>query len=246
MNNNQNNNMYGIPNLNPQAQNNQASSQVIPGANLTPIGPGMADTTSQVAQPTISSNMPVNPVPGIVTETSNQTNGLPPINNVPLNSNSNIPGIVNSTPMNNVNVPTNNLGTSTFDNGLGNPVNNQPLNPVMPEVNGAINNNSNVMPQPMNNTQIPNNNLGDATPLTNQSTNGNDEVVTVKQYIIYTLLCCIPVVGFIIMIMKAFGKNENKNISNLAKAQLLLAVIITVIGFVLGSLLSSLLVNMIS
>ena len=230
MNNEQNNNMFGIPNTQPQ--NNQGNNQTIPGANLTPITPNTIESTNQVSHPTMS----VNPIPGIVTENSNQTNGLPPINNTPLGNNSSIPEIVNSLPPESTNSAINNLGMA---NSINTAMNNQQLNPVIPEIN-----NPNTMVQPVNNNQAPNNNFGDATPITNQGLNNNDEVVTVKQYLIYTLLCCIPFVGFIIMLMKAFGNNVNKNISNLAKAQLLLAVIVTVIGFVFGSLLGSLLVNM--
>lgn len=63
------------------------------------------------------------------------------------------------------------------------------------------------------------------------------EVVSVKRYLLYIILFSIPVVGLIVLIVKFFDK-EDKNISNYAKAQLLLSLIGFVVGMIMISLLS--------
>ena len=45
------------------------------------------------------------------------------------------------------------------------------------------------------------------------------------------------------MLVKAFGSKANKNISNLAKAQLILSIIITVLAFIIGIAFTSLIVS---
>lgn len=60
-------------------------------------------------------------------------------------------------------------------------------------------------------------------------------VITMGQWIINMLIVCIPLVGFIMLIVWATSSSENPNRSNWAKAQL----IFMVIGFVLYLLLAS-------
>lgn len=70
----------------------------------------------------------------------------------------------------------------------------------------------------------------------------NEEVVSVKKYLIHMLLCIIPIAGIIILIMRAID-GKDKNITNLARAQLLLTAVITLLSviltFAMGSLIGS-------
>jgi len=132
---------------------------------------------------------------------------------------------------------------STSSNGVGtnNLVNNGS--------NNLINNNSNAIGSTVTNTSSNNlNNVGvgvvgdvnqpsvqqpinsgsdDSINVVNRQNENMAEVVSVKKYLIHFILMCIPIVGFIVLIIRALNK-EDKNISNLAKAQLLL------IGIALG------------
>ena len=75
---------------------------------------------------------------------------------------------------------------------------------------------SNTPVEQSNNLQSKNN----VAPPSNVNNNETSEVVSVKRYLGHFLLLCIPIVGIIILIMRAFDKKDKK-ISNLAKAQLL-------------------------
>lgn len=258
MNNEQNNAFINVGQpLSPTNNQNQTLAQSnydIPGANLTPIG--------LTPQPT-DTIMPDNNIPvqsnSETTAASPITNSLPPLNSdnvIPINSNSVIPGIVNSSPVESINTSTNNLNqelninnSSPFDIGLNSSTipQSQPTNAtILPinNINGSTITNE-VLSTSSNNVQPLNNNLGDATPLTNVGNdNGSNDTISVKQYLLHMILCSIPLVGIIVLLMRAFSNKENKNISNLAKAQLLLSVIITVLftvlSIVFGSLLGSL------
>jgi uncharacterized membrane-anchored protein len=59
----------------------------------------------------------------------------------------------------------------------------------------------------------------------------NQKPMSVKEWVITLLIMAIPLVGFIMLFVYAFGSNENINKQNWAKAQLLVAAI--VLGFVL-------------
>lgn len=104
-----------------------------------------------------------------------------------------------------------------------------------------------------NNVNIPVNNMENNTITNhqNQSTvvnknviNNNyemynkEEVVSVKKYLVLNLLFAIPIVGLIMLIVKAFDKNTNKNISNYAKSMLIWYLIVFVISFVFTILIS--------
>ena len=73
----------------------------------------------------------------------------------------------------------------------------------------------------------------------------NEDVVSVKKYLIHMLLCMIPIAGIIILIMRAIDRKD-KNISNLARAQLLLTAVITLLSVILTVLMSSLITSMFS
>lgn len=70
----------------------------------------------------------------------------------------------------------------------------------------------------------------------------NDNIVSVKKYLGHMILFSIPVVGFVMLIVKAFSKKD-KNISNYAKAQLLLAIIVTVLSVIITLVISVSVVN---
>ena len=55
--------------------------------------------------------------------------------------------------------------------------------------------------------------------------NYNQKPMSVKDWLVTMLLMAIPVVGFVLLFIYAFGDNENINKKNWAKAQLLLLAI---------------------
>lgn len=73
-----------------------------------------------------------------------------------------------------------------------------------------------------------------------------EEVVSVKKYLVHMLLCFIPIVGIIILIMRALDRKD-KNISNLARAQLLISATLVLLSvvfmFVMGSMVISIFGN---
>ena len=56
--------------------------------------------------------------------------------------------------------------------------------------------------------------------------NSTESVMSVKDWLITMLIVSIPLVGFIMIFVWAFGDNTNKNKANWAKASLLLILII--------------------
>jgi len=66
-----------------------------------------------------------------------------------------------------------------------------------------------------------------------------DAVMTVGGYIGMMLLTAIPLVGFILLLVWAFGSSVNRNKKNLARAILILGVIGFVISILFGSILGS-------
>ena len=262
MNNEQNNNnIFGINDLISSSQaNNQnptSTESVIPGANLTPIGGTPIPETQPTTPLQTNLNSLIQPVQGDLAST--------PTNNViSTNANSVMPGTV--TPIFNGNVveptppqPNNNLNivnSSPFDIGLNSTINTEKTQIIDPILSGSnnisnttnensqlLNNNS---MQPLNNNVT--NNFGDATPLTNANINNtsNDNIVSVGKYLGYILLFSIPLVGFIMLLVKAFGDKKDKNISNLAKAQLILIVIVTVLSIVLSIAFGALIASVIN
>lgn len=59
------------------------------------------------------------------------------------------------------------------------------------------------------------------------------QVVSVKDWIITILIAAIPLVGFVMMFVWAFGSNENPNKANWAKAALIWTAIAMVLAFFL-------------
>ena len=60
----------------------------------------------------------------------------------------------------------------------------------------------------------------------NISENQQSRVITVKEWIIYLLLLCIPVVNIVCLIMWAFGSSDtNPSRKNWAKAQIIIGLL---------------------
>ena len=124
-------------------------------------------------------------------------------------------------------IPNNNVNTIASVEQNNNLTNNSAL-----ENNNALTNNMNSLSdsqtsqQQVNNTEL-------KPQIDNNNVSNDSEVVSVKKYLGYIVLFSIPVVGIIMLIVKALDKKD-KNISNFAKAQLLLSLIITVIVTVLS------------
>lgn len=109
-------------------------------------------------------------------------------------------------------------GSSPFDIGLG-PATMTPnmgSNSIMPSNNANIVGNST-----------------DNKPFTNETANISVEgetVVSVGTYLINMFLFALPVIGFILILVKAFSKKTNKNLSNFAKAFLVMYFLAVVLG----------------
>lgn len=56
--------------------------------------------------------------------------------------------------------------------------------------------------------------------------NANQKTMSVKDWLITLLIMAIPLVGFIMLFVYAFGNNENVNKQNWAKAQLIVLAIV--------------------
>ena len=68
-------------------------------------------------------------------------------------------------------------------------------------------------------------------------TQAQTQVLSVKDWIITILITSIPIVGFIMLFVWAFGSNENLNKSNWAKATLIwMAVAVVLLCFFWGTI----------
>lgn len=244
MNNEQNNNMngglnFGIPPVNSTPPTN-VENNGIPGANVMPVG------AVPVSNPSSISPVEVNPTP-MVSIVDNTINNAAPANNdmlVPnlspvipevsnVGGNGPAPGVLSVNNPGNLDSNLNASASNTFDIGLSNNASN--LNQV-----GTISDvNSGITVASGDTIQADGTNNGGNIPLTSTTPNNvvsngsGDSVVSVGSYLGHIILFSIPIVGFIMLLVKAFGSKSNKNISNLAKAQLLLSVIITVLTVVI-------------
>ena len=221
MNNQQNGSTFGISNQSAMPLSNTPEMN-IPGANLVPIGPENVmpiqesiSGTKTINSVSIGNDVATMPIPGIVTESrvANTDNsplvvgvtGNPIIPGIVNSSNQEVPGVVNS----NFNQTSNSFVDGSYMNFQGS-------------------NSGNV--QQINNSSIPifNNDFGDATPLTNESFDGNlsniNDIISVRMYLLFS----IPVLGFIILLVKSLiGKN--KNIRNMAIAHFILLVLVSIV-----------------
>lgn len=229
--------------------------------NLNSVNPimntnGMGNETT-FQQANVESNvLTPNPIPTIVSGTPVNPPNIPstPINTLP-NNNMNsmpsgigtdtvsvgvIPNAVNEPIVTNLNnMPNPNMG---LNNGMmmGTELNAQSnLNVVNPTgIEQPILTPNPPLGQPsMSNNINPsmNINLGDATPLSNEggSINDGSGVVSVFKWLGLMLLFMIPIVGPVMLLVKAFGNEKNKTIKNYARAQLLFSVIISILAVVI-------------
>lgn len=63
----------------------------------------------------------------------------------------------------------------------------------------------------------------------------NSQIVKTSEWLITYLVVSIPIVGFIMLFVWAFGSSTNPNKSNWAKATLIWIAIFTVIYFIFGA-----------
>ena len=67
----------------------------------------------------------------------------------------------------------------------------------------------------------------------------NTSVMSVKDWVITYLITIIPLIGFIMIFVWAFGSGTNPNKANWAKASLLFILITMVISFIIVSIVGS-------
>lgn len=163
-------------------------------------------------------------------------------------------GTVNNANMNN-DFNLGGVGSSSMNSVEQSPL--QPVNDMMNFGVGGDNNASGLENNGLNidlNNGLSMNNVAtnsvSSTPVSqvNETVNqneGTEEVVSVKKYLIHMLLCCIPLVGIIILIMRALDRKD-KNISNLARAQLLISAIVVLLSVVMMFVMSSLITSLFS
>jgi len=133
--------------------------------------------------------------------------------NLEVSSNQNYTNTQNNDNLSNNNI-SNKLSNNLTNNNISNKSNNNLTNN---NINNKLSDN------------LTNNNINNQS---NDNSITNNDIVSVKKYLLYMILFCIPVVGLIMLLIKAFSKNENKNISNYAKANLIFYLITTIFSVV--------------
>lgn len=245
MNNEQNN---GVGNITPIMPNNTNNQNTNPGVNNeqsgvttpTPITP-IAPTTPEQQNNQVPNNnptIPITPMPEVrgtsnqnVENQNNQVNPTPTITPQPQQPISNAPKELKLD------------SSSPFDIGVSAPLSTAtnittPQTPISQPTQSST-----ITPIPVTN----NNNDTENKPqqdinIKEPTTQSTDNVVSVGTYLIHIILFSIPVIGLILLIVKALDK-KNKNLSNFAKAQLILAIIATVIMVVIFVLFGAVIFN---
>lgn len=124
-------------------------------------------------------------------------------------------------------------GTSPFDIGINQtPImasseENNTTTPTISNSNANLNNNPNDSVQVI----APTNKEQQEDISISVSTSNNSDIVPVTKYLINMILFSIPLVGFIVLILKVVDKKD-KNISNFAKAYLLIGIILVLLWIV--------------
>lgn len=124
-------------------------------------------------------------------------------------------------------------GTSPFDIGINQtPImasseENNTTTPTISNSNANLNNNPNDSVQVI----APTNKEQQEDISISVSTSNNSDIVPVTKYLINMILFSIPLVGFIVLILKVVDKKD-KNISNFAKAYLLFGIILVLLWIV--------------
>lgn len=234
------------PNIVPNASNNSLSQDNSLG-NLSPNPvPVVGNTSNLESNVTTDANVATNSN-NAIEETNTANNQIIPVTNV-------IPGadVVTATAENTNNNSISSEGIVPITNEI--PNNNNNNNMIQDNSNSILafdlpgsNTSTLDSTSPSNDTNVQNNSgivqvEGEQstidTSVNNQSfvsnnTTGFSDVVSVGKYLGYFFLFAIPVIGFIMLVVKAFDKKD-KNISNFAKAQLLFGVIVGAVAIVLS------------
>lgn len=71
----------------------------------------------------------------------------------------------------------------------------------------------------------------------------NDEEVSVKEWLVSLLILLIPVVNIVMMFVWAFGSNVKKSKANFFKAQIVYALIVSVLSFILFSTMGAFIIS---
>ena len=220
---------------NNETNNNENQEKIIPiePQQITPLEKQTIPSENSVEKNALNNEqqeetkdviIPITPIPG--TETNNNITNT---NTLETNSNNNAIE-TNNNPILNLD------SSSPFDIGINEPMSN---------------NNSNIDNiESQNNTEIINstestNQTQDIKIETTQDNNNDNKITSVGQYLLYIVLFSIPIIGLIIMIIKALDKN-NKNISNFAKAWLIIYVITFVISSIIMLLFGASIINSIN
>ena len=221
MNNEINNNPQNqqIDNKDITTQNQELTT---PLPTITPITPTPlnADTTPEITPtpapvPNTVTITPISPTPTPEGQAPNAGNITPNIVMPEMKNEATPQPETNQQPQ--LNIET----ASPFDIGVSAPLNTTVANievsnnePQQVPVNNNVD----------NSTQQPQNDIN----IKETSNDNTEEIVSVGKYILHFIIFSIPVIGFIMLIVKALDK-KNKNISNLAKAILIIGVISIII-----------------
>jgi len=174
---------------------------------------------------------------------TNLSNIIPP-SIIPETKNTNIEQIDNQVLQNNLSDNLNNIESNTstsfelpnnnfIDNNTS-IANNSAFTNSNVDVNSSMINNNNINQTINNTTSEQANNTNNESNIDNS----NDlNIISVKKYLINMLLFMIPIIGLIILIVKAFDKKD-KNINNFAKAKLIADTIKFIILIIFGVILS--------
>lgn len=220
-------------------QNNDIFGNVVPSNVVPEVNGGVIANSNPInntiVNPNISNSVMSDATNNTVIPSFVPNNLSSDVSNINSVNNSNI-DLEKTNVLNPVEVPATINNNSNLELGSNNVAN-------------GINNNISTVSNVVTNSDMWSNNLNDGMNLnvndtvpsnsinSNNSSNAvseqNDNIVSVKKYLGHILLFAIPVVGFVMLIVKALDKND-KNISNLAKAQLILSAIVVVISVVLS------------
>lgn len=191
--------------ISPQPVQQMSADSPIPSI-ISGVPNGVSQQNSIVSQQSLGNDSVISVAPGnIIPESKDNSSNI--------QSNISQPGL-------------NIDGSNPFDIGIvGNNIPNQnnvnptPITPI------SVNNNTNNLSDVSN--IVPSNNLNntpDIIPSQTTVSSSDDNIVSVGKYLLHIILFCIPVIGFIMLIVKALDKKD-KNISNFAKAELILSII---------------------
>ena len=241
MNNDQNNIFGNVTPIQPTNNNqtNTTSSEVsqnqpsITNQGAIPITPipevkGEASSNVEQSQNNIGQSLQQGITPTIVMPETKESLIAPQPQNKELNLESSSPFDIG------VNAP---LSTNANVNITPEVPNNTPITPITVSNTGQENTTSDI--------NLGNNQQPQDINISSQSQQSND-VVSVGKYLLYIILFSIPIVGFIMLIIKALDKKE-KNISNFAKAQLIIVlasiILCVIMFFIAGATIASYITN---